>query len=107
MWKKLKTKLHLFLINRIGESWLINLIFKNRQGDSFEVRSEPEYSVMEAAYNNDVPGILAQWKVIAQLQISTDRQTDSQRQYHFGKGRGVKSKCQMGLFCQADALDQK
>jgi len=39
---------------------LINLIFKNRQGDSFEVRSEPEYSVMEAAYNNDVPGILAE-----------------------------------------------
>jgi 2Fe-2S ferredoxin len=39
---------------------LVNLIFKNRQGESFPVQAEPDYSVMEAAYNNDVPGILAE-----------------------------------------------
>ena len=39
---------------------MISLVFKNRQGESFTVQAEPDYSLMEAAYNNGVPGILAE-----------------------------------------------
>ena len=39
---------------------MVRILFKTRLGEEYPVDIDPGYSVMEAAYNNNVPGIEAE-----------------------------------------------
>ena len=39
---------------------MVQIIFRSATGETYPVSVEPGYSVMEAAYNNSVPGIEAE-----------------------------------------------
>ena len=39
---------------------MVEIVFKSSDGEQFKVDADIDYSVMEAAYNNNIPGILAE-----------------------------------------------
>ena len=39
---------------------MVKILFKTTDGDEYPVDIEPGYSLMDAAYNNGVPGVLAE-----------------------------------------------
>ncbi len=44
----------------MGAMQMVNLTFIAQDGEKHRVEAEIDYSVMEAAYNSDIPGILAE-----------------------------------------------